>query len=261
MGAEITPGNDSSRIINPEAWDSRTITLLGEEAYGHLALSRVAIVGVGGVGGYAAEMLARSGVGRITLIDADDVSPSNINRQLIALQSTIGGSKTELLAKRFKDINPEIKVDARKEFLTPEGVTALLDEGYDFVVDAIDTVSPKCALIAECLRRRVPIVSSMGAGGRVDPSKVELTDIWSTAEDGLARAVRQRLKKMGIRKPLKVVASRESPRRHSLIPLEERNKRSSFGTLATIPSLFGIFLASHVISVLTHNFCGGDNGR
>lgn len=250
MGAEMTPDGHTDRIESPEAWNSRTITLLGGEAYGHLARSRVAIIGVGGVGGYAAEMLARSGVGRLTLIDADNVAPSNINRQLIALQSTVGKPKTELFSARFKAINPDIEVDARKEYLTPEGVMALLDEGYDFVVDAIDTVAPKCALIAECMRQRIPIVSSMGAGGRIDPSKVELTDLWATAEDGLARAVRQRLKKMGLRHPLKVVASREKPQRHSLIPLDEPNKRSSFGTLATIPSLFGIFLASHVITSL-----------
>lgn len=233
-----------------EVWNSRTITLLGAECVEKLRRARVLVVGVGGVGGYAAEMLARSGVGHLTLIDADDVSVSNINRQLIALHSTIGKSKVELFAKRFSDINPEITVDARMEFLTPESVVSILDEGYDYVVDAIDTVAPKVALIAECMRRRIPIVSSMGAGGRTDPSKVELTDLWSTAEDGLARAVRQRLKSMGMKRPLKVVASKEAPHRSALIPLEERNKRSSFGTLATIPSLFGIFLASHVIERL-----------
>ncbi|MDE6271665.1 MAG: tRNA threonylcarbamoyladenosine dehydratase [Muribaculaceae bacterium] len=236
-----------------ELWNSRTLTLLGEEGCGKLAAARVCVVGVGGVGGYAAEMLARSGVGHLTLIDADNVSVSNINRQLIATHSTIGQPKTELLARRFRDINPGITVDARSEFLTPESVATLLDEDYDYVIDAIDTVAPKVALLAECLRRRVPIVSSMGAGGRLDPAKVELTDLWSTSEDGLARAVRQRLKKMGLRRTLKVVASREAPRRYSLIPLDEQNKRSSFGTLATIPSLFGIYLASHVITSLTGN--------
>lgn len=231
-------------------WNSRTVTLLGDAGVKALAEARVLVVGVGGVGGYAAEMLARSGVGRLTLIDADSVADSNINRQLIALHSTVGEPKTELFAARFRDINPRIEVDARREFITPESVGPLLAEGYDFVVDAIDTVAPKVALIAEALRRHVPIVSSMGAGGRIDPSKVELTDLWATSEDGLARAVRQRLKKLGLRRPLKVVASREAPRRYSLIPLEEQNKRSSFGTLATIPAIFGIHLASHVINRL-----------
>ncbi len=242
MGTEISAAEDT--------WNSRTVTLLGEDACRILAGARVCVVGTGGVGGYAAEMLARSGVGHLTLIDADDVAPSNINRQIIATHSTVGKSKTALFAERFKDINPDIEVDARAQYLTPEGVTKLLDEGYDYVIDAIDTVAPKVALIAECLRRKVPVISSMGAGGRIDPSKVEVTDLWSTTEDGLARAVRQRLKKTGLRRPLKVVSSREAPRRHSLIPLEEQNKRSSFGTIATIPSLFGIFLAAHVINSL-----------
>lgn len=229
-------------------WKERTLSLVGEEACRRLADMKVCVVGVGGVGGYAAEMLARSGIGYLTLIDADDVAPSNINRQLIALHSTIGEAKSDLFARRFRDINPEICVDARKQFLTPEGVEALLDEGYDYVIDAIDTVAPKVALIAACLRRRVPVVSSMGAGGRTDPSKIAITDLWSTSEDGLARAVRQRLKKLGLRRPVKVVASSEAPRRRALIPLEEPNKRSSFGTLATIPAIFGIQLAAYVIN-------------
>lgn len=231
-----------------EGWKERTLSLVGEEACRRLADMKVCVVGVGGVGGYAAEMLARSGIGYLTLIDADDVAPSNINRQLIALHSTIGEAKSDLFARRFRDINPEICVDARKQFLTPEGVEALLDEGYDYVIDAIDTVAPKVALIAACLRRRVPVVSSMGAGGRTDPSKIAITDLWSTSEDGLARAVRQRLKKLGLRRPVKVVASSEAPRRRALIPLEEPNKRSSFGTLATIPAIFGIQLAAYVIN-------------
>lgn len=236
--------------LNPDIWNSRSVILLGEEACSLLASARVCVVGVGGVGGYAAEMLARTGIGRLTLIDADDISVSNINRQLIALADTIGQSKVELFAERFRLINPEIEVDARKIFLSPENVESLIDEGFDYVVDAIDTVAPKVALIAECLRRHVPIISSMGAGGRTDPSKVSITDLWSTSEDGLARAIRQRLKKTGLRRPLKVVASCEAPRRQSLIDLDEKNKRSSFGTIATIPAIFGIHLASHVINRL-----------
>lgn len=248
----VVSDNRADVIDDNDAWQTRTVTLLGEDAMLRLAKSRVCIVGVGGVGGYAAEMLARAGVGHLTLIDADEVAPSNINRQLIALHSTIGRPKTALFAERFHDINPSIEVDPRQEFLTQEGVPLLLDEGYDFIIDAIDTVAPKVALLAECLRRHTPVVSSMGAGGRIDPSKVVLTDLWQTSEDGLARAVRQRLKKLDLRRPLKVVASNEAPRRRAIIPLEEQNKRSSFGTLATIPSLFGIYLASHVISVLSY---------
>lgn len=244
MGSEI---NESCGI---ESWDSRTKRLLGEEAYEKLSSARVCVVGVGGVGGYAAEMLVRSGIGNLTIIDADTVALSNLNRQIIALQSTLGRPKTEVFAERIRDINPNVKIDARQEFLTAEKVEALLDENYDFIIDAIDSIAPKVALISECQRRKIPVVSSMGAGGRIDPSKVELTDLWQTSEDGLARAVRQRLKKLGLRRPLRVVASRETPRRHSIIQLDEQNKRSSLGTLAPIPSIFGIYLASYVINSL-----------
>lgn len=232
-------------------WDARTRTLLGEEAADRLSRCRVLVVGTGGVGGYAAEMLARSGVGHLALIDADDVDITNINRQLIATHSTIGKSKVDLFAARFLDINPSISVDARKYFLTPENAADILAEGFDYVIDAIDTVAPKCALIAEALNRKIPIISSMGAGGRTDPARVIYSDLWQTGEDGLARAVRQRLKKMGLAKrKLKVVCSTEAPSRKSLIDLDLRNKRSSFGTIATIPSLFGIYLAAEVIRKL-----------
>ena len=230
-----------------ERWDDRTRLLLGDVGMACLAQTRVLVVGVGGVGGYAAEMLVRSGVGRITIIDADSVSVTNLNRQLIALADDVGKPKVELFAERFRRINPEVEVDARCEFVTPESVEPLLDEGYDYVVDAIDTVAPKVALIAACLRTRTQLVSSMGAGGRLDPTRVGYFDLWETREDGLARAVRQRLKKMGLRRPVAVVASTEAPRHSAVIELDERNKRSSFGTLATIPSLFGIFLANKVI--------------
>ena len=228
-------------------WDSRTRLLLGDEAVEKLARSRVLVAGVGGVGGYAAEVLARSGVGHLTLIDADDVAESNLNRQLIATIPNIGRPKVELFAERFREVNPEIQVNAVCDFITPDNVAALIGEGFDYVVDAIDTVAPKVALLAECMRRGIKVVSSMGAGGRLDPTKVCYIDIWETREDGLARAVRQRLKKMGLRRKLNVVASTEAPRSASLLQLDERNKRSSYGTLATIPALFGIYLANKVI--------------
>lgn len=233
--------------------DSRSRLLLGDEAMERLGRARVLVAGVGGVGGYAAEMLARTGIGHLALIDADCVAPSNLNRQLIALVSTIGRPKVELFRERFLDINPDIEVDARREFIEPGNVPAILDEGYDYVIDAIDTVAPKVALIAECLRRGVRIISSMGAGGRTDPTRVEYADLWSTREDGLARAVRQRLKKAGLRRPLRVVASTEAPRSASIIHLDEPNKRSSFGTIAPIPAIFGIFLASKVLKEIANN--------
>lgn len=234
-----------------DEWQSRTELLLGERGLQRLASARVLVAGVGGVGGYAAEMLARTGVGHLTLVDADNVSVSNLNRQIIALRDDLGSPKTELFARRFRQINPDIEVTALQEFITPENVETLLDGGYDFVADAIDTVAPKTALIACALRRHIPVISSMGAGGRVDPTQIGYYDLWETREDGLARAVRQRLKRLGLRKPLKVVASSEAPRKSAVIELDERNKRSSYGTIATIPSIFGILIANHIIRKLT----------
>lgn len=230
-----------------ERWDERTRTLLGEDAVNQLARKRVLIVGCGGVGGYASEMLARSGVGHLTLIDSDCVATSNINRQIIATHDTVGESKVELLAKRFKSINPDISVDARQLFLTPEKVDDLLSESYDMIIDAIDSVAPKVMLLEESLRRHIPVVSSMGAGGRIDPTKCGYFDISETRNDGLAREVRRRLRKAGFSGGLTVVASTESPEQHSILTLDEQFKRSSYGTLATIPAIFGIMLANRAI--------------
>ncbi len=234
-----------------ERWNDRTRLLLGESAAARLAAARVFIAGIGGVGGYAAEMLARSGVGHLTLVDADCVSVTNLNRQIIAVIPDIGKPKTDLFERRFLDINPEISVTPLREFISPDNVADMLSEGFDYVIDAIDTVAPKVALIAHCLREKIPVISSMGAGGRVDPTKAGYFDLWETREDGLARAVRQRLKKMGLRRRLDVVASSEAPRSGAVIELDERNKRSSYGTIATIPSVFGILLAAKVINNLT----------
>lgn len=230
-----------------ERWDSRTRRLLGDEAVERLSGASVLVVGTGGVGGYAAEMLARTGVGSLTLVDADDVAPSNLNRQIIALRDDIGKPKTELFKKRFLDINPRIKVDVINEFLTPENVESIAGTGFDYVIDAIDTVAPKVSLIEFCMLNSVPVISSMGAGGRTDPTKIVYTDIWSTRDDGLAKAVRTRLKKDGMRRRLDVVASTEPPHTSSIIELDSRNKRSSYGTIASIPAIFGIYLANKVI--------------
>lgn len=238
--------------LNEETWNNRTRRLLGDDRVERLRNASVLVVGLGGVGGYAAEMLIRTGVGSLTIVDADTVAESNINRQLIATVSTVGESKAVLFTERFHDINPEAVIDARMEFVTPENVESLFSgRVYDYVIDAIDTVAPKTALLEYCLLHNVPVISSTGAGGRVDPTAIEYADIWQTREDGLAKAVRQRLKQMGIRKKLKVVTSTEKPHSHSLIHLEQLNKRSSYGTIATIPSIFGIYLANHVIRSLT----------
>lgn len=234
-----------------ETRDNRTRRLLGDDKFKLLQRASVLVVGVGGVGGYAAEMLARTGVGALTLIDADNVAESNINRQLIATTATVGQPKAILFAERFHDINPDARVNAIKDFLTPDNLEAIFGGNhFDFVIDAIDTVAPKVALLEHCLENKIPVISSMGAGGRVDPTKVGYFDLWETREDGLAKAVRRKMKADGFRRPLKVVASTESPRSHSLIEVEALNKRTSYGTIATIPALFGIFLANHVIRTL-----------
>ncbi len=232
-------------------WDSRTQRLLGRDATDNLARASVLVVGVGGVGGYAAEILARTGVGNITVVDADDVAPSNLNRQIIALRDNIGIPKVTLFEERFKKINPDLNVIAISDFLSEGNIESIVGRGYDYVIDAIDTVAPKVALIEYCMRNSINIISSMGAGGRTDPTKIIYTDIWSTKDDGLAKAVRNRLKKDGMRRKLDVVASTEPPHTSSIISLEARNKRSSYGTIAAIPAIFGIYLANKVILKLS----------
>ena len=170
-----------------EEWQSRTGLLLGEENLKRLHRANLLVVGVGGVGAYAAEMLVRAGVGNLTIIDSDTVTPSNINRQLIALHSTVGKAKTEVLAERLRDISPRLNITARQEYLEAERVAELFaDETFDFVVDAIDTVAPKTALLTYCLRHKIRVVSSMGAGGRVDPAQIRIADIAETRHCGLA---------------------------------------------------------------------------
>lgn len=234
-----------------ESRNSRTVALLGPEGARRLSQARVLVVGVGGVGGYAAEMLVRSGVGHITILDSDAVAPSNINRQLVALTSTIGESKVQLFARRFRDINPECEVVPIQEYLTPEGVPPLLSRGFDFVADCIDTVAPKVALLRGCLATHTRVISSMGAGGRLDPSQVRYARLADTREDGLARAVRSAFKKTGPVPDIRVVYSPEAPRRSALIEMQLDNKRSSFGTLATVPAIFGIYMANHIIRSLS----------
>ncbi|MBP3350671.1 MAG: tRNA threonylcarbamoyladenosine dehydratase [Bacteroidaceae bacterium] len=235
-----------------EEWMQRTSLLLSEEMTIRLQSCRVLVVGVGGVGAYAAEMLVRVGVGRMTIIDSDSVALSNINRQLVALHSTVGLDKVDVLAKRLNDINPHLELSARKCYLDVEGVDVLLQEGYDFVIDAIDTVAPKVALLAACMRQGIPVVSSMGAGARIDPSQIRYADIADTFHCGLARAVRTRLRKMGVKGKLPVVFSTEVPRAEAVQEVTgERNKRTTVGTVSYMPAIFGCYLAAYVIRILT----------
>ena len=239
-----------------ESWSDRTELLLGKDKMQRLRDAHVLVVGVGGVGAYAAEMLCRAGVGTLTLIDADTVQPTNINRQLPATHATLGRPKVEVLAERFRDINPDIRVNALPIYIKEEDVVDLLD-GTDnllFIVDAIDTIAPKCALIIEALRRGIPIVSSMGAGAKSDITQIRFADIWDTFHCGLAKAVRTRLKKAGIRKSVPVVFSTEQADRNAVITIEgEQNKKSTTGTISYMPAVFGCYLAEYVIRKLTIN--------
>jgi tRNA A37 threonylcarbamoyladenosine dehydratase len=233
-------------------WLERSELLLGKIVLDELKRANVLVVGIGGVGAYAAEMLVRSGVGKITIADSDTVSVTNINRQLIALHSTIGQLKTEVLAKRLMDINPKLSLRVVPEYIKDEKTDEILDsEKYDYVVDAIDTLSPKLALIKGCLDRKIPIVSSMGAGAKLDPTKMEICDISKTHHCPLAHMLRKRLHKMGIRKGFKAVFSAEPPKEGAMILCEEQNKKSNVGTISYLPALFGIGCASVVIRDLT----------
>lgn len=235
-----------------ENWQQRTELLLGKDKMNRIRAAHVLVVGLGGVGAYAAEMLCRAGVGRMTLVDADTVQPTNMNRQLPAMHSTLGRPKAEVLAERYKDINPEIELTVLPVYLKDDGIPALLDSvRFDFIVDAIDTISPKCFLIYEAMNRRIRIVSSMGAGAKSDITQVRFADLWDTYHCGLSKAVRKRLQKMGMKRKLPVVFSTEqADPKAVLLTDEERNKKSTCGTVSYMPAVFGCYLAEYVIKRL-----------
>ena len=230
---------------------SRTELIFGKDAMEKLASSRVAVFGIGGVGGYTVEALARSGVGALDLIDNDTVCLTNINRQIIATQKTIGRYKVDVAAERIAEINPDAVVRTYKTFYTPDTADEFDFSEYDYIVDAIDTVAGKLALAANADRAGVPIISSMGAGNKVDPTAFEVTDIYKTSVCPLARVMRYELKKRGIRK-LKVVYSKETP----ITPRGDVEKESSVrrqvpGSNAFVPSVAGLIIAGEVIKDLT----------
>lgn len=233
-------------------WTERTELLLGADKMERLKKAHILIVGTGGVGAYAAEMLVRAGVGKLTLLDADKVQLSNLNRQVIALHSTLGEDKVRVLERRLKDVNPDLNVTARAEFLEEGSVKTLLTENkFDFVVDAIDTIAPKCALIMEAMRLKVPIVSSMGAGAKTDVTQIRFADLWSTYHCGLSKAVRTRLKKEKMQRPLPVVFCTQQADINAVVKVEgERNKKTTTGTVSYMPAVFGCYLAQYVISNL-----------
>lgn len=225
--------------------------LVGEEMLGHFGLSTVAVIGVGGVGGYAAEMIARAGIGRMILLDSDDVSVSNKNRQLLALDSTVGLPKCEVLAARLRDINPGIDLTVVDAYLEPDNVADLLGKyKIDFLVDAIDTLAPKLSLIKYCMDSGIPLVSSMGAGAKFDATKVRIADISKSFNCPLAYIVRKRLRHLGISRGFKAVFSEELPERKSIVACEDRNKKSQVGTISYMPAVFGCVCAQAAIQHL-----------
>lgn len=240
-------------------WLERTELLLGSEKLEMLRNAHVLVVGVGGVGAYAAEMIVRAGVGELTIADADVVGLSNINRQLVALHSTVGKQKCEILAARLLDINPELKLHTVNRFIKDDETDALLDSAkFDYVVDAIDTLSPKLALIKGALDRGIPLVSSMGAGAKTDPTLMEIKDISKTHHCPLAHMLRKRLHKIGIKRGFRAVFSPEPIREGAMILCEEQNKKSNVGTISYIPALFGIGCASVVIRDLIGEMGGNE---
>jgi len=215
----------------------------------YLSRCHVLVVGLGGVGAYAAEQICRSGIGQMTIVDADVVQESNINRQLPALHSTLGRPKAEVVAERLRDINPDLKLTVINEFLRDERTDEVLSSTqYSYIVDAIDSLSPKVYLLYYAMQRNIPIVSSMGAGAKIDPSQVKLTDISKSHTCTLARMVRKRLHKMGIRKGIPVVFSTEEVNPDAVVEVDnEQCKKTTAGTVSYMPAVFGCFLASYVI--------------
>ncbi len=232
----------------PEAFD-RTALVVGREAMNKLKNARVAVFGLGGVGGYVAEALARSGVGALDLVDNDTVAVTNLNRQIIALHSTLGMRKTEAAAARVKEINPLCRVTTHDVFFLPENADAFDFTQYDYVVDAIDTVSAKLCLAERCIAADTPIISSMGTGNKLDPSRLELTDIYKTSVCPLARVMRYECRKRGIKK-LQVVYSREEPVKPKTQDVDDpelTSRRSVPGSTAFVPPAAGLLIASAVV--------------
>ena len=234
-------------------WQSRTELCLGSEALNKLKSSNVLIVGLGGVGAFAAEMICRAGIGRMTIVDGDIVNLSNRNRQLPALSSTQGMPKAVVMGKRLKDINPDMDLVTIQEFIKDERMIEVLSGKFDFVVDAIDTLSPKVFLIYHSLMRKFPLVSSMGAGGRFDPMKIRIADISETTDCPLARILRKKLHKLGINEGFTAVYSPELVDKKRVLSIKaDQNKASIVGTISYMPAAFGIACASVVIRKLAN---------
>lgn len=229
-------------------WMQRTRLLVGDKGLDILQNAHVLVVGLGGVGSYAAEALCRAGIGTLTIVDGDVVDPTNRNRQLQALATTHGQSKAKLMEDRLTQINPNVKLHVIAEFQDPEKMIALLQQKFDYVIDAIDSITPKINLIKTCKELGLNIVSSMGAGGKMDPTQLKVVDVSKTYHCPMAYYIRKRLKAEGIKKGVKAVFSTELPLKESIMKTDGTNyKKSAYGTISYIPAVFGMTCASVVI--------------
>lgn len=231
-----------------ENWQERTELLIGKEKVEKLAQSHVLVVGLGGVGGYAAENLCRAGIGELTIVDGDLLHTSNKNRQIAALDSTMDKPKAEIIGQRLKDINPNLKLNIIQEYIKDDRMIEILDKPFDYVVDAIDTLSPKVYLIYHSIQKGLKIVSSLGSGARLDPTKVTIKDISKSYNCRLGFLLRKRLRKLGINKGFKVVFSEDKADEQAVVVDEPgENKKSTVGTISYMPPIYGCFCASVVI--------------
>lgn len=229
-------------------WQERSLQLLGEEKLSRLHHANILVAGMGGVGAMAAEMICRSGIGKMTIIDGDVIQPGNLNRQILSTHSNLGQEKAAVMGARLLDINPGLDLTVLQEFIKDERIPEILSEPFDYVIDAIDTLSPKIYLIYHSLQKGLKLTSSMGSGGKLDPSRVRVADFGETYNCRLAYILRKKLRKMDVHGGFKVVFSTEQVSKEMIIPVEhEPNKKSTVGTSSFIPAIFGCFLASIVI--------------
>lgn len=231
--------------MNNIAWLSRSQALVGEARINRLQNAHVMVLGLGGVGSFAAEFICRGGVGEMTIVDGDVVDPSNRNRQLPALATNHGVSKAQIMAERLLAINPDLKLHVVDSFITPDQIPDLLDRCPDYAIDAIDSITPKLSFMTEAFARKIPFVSSMGAGGKMDPTTIRIEDISKSYNCKLAQQIRKELKKLGIKKGIKVVFSIEIPLKESLLYTDGSHfKKSAYGTMSYMPAAFGGAVAS-----------------
>lgn len=241
--------------MNDISWLGRTSLLIGENTVRFLTTKHVMVVGLGGVGSYAAEFIARAGIGEMTIIDGDVVDPTNRNRQLPALATNHGVSKALIMEERLKAINPELKLHVIKEFVNPEMVLNHLTATPDYIIDAIDSITPKITFIKTAYEKKLKLVSSMGAGAKLDPTKLQVVDISKTYNCPFAQQIRKNLKRHGIRRGIKVVFSPEAPIKESLMLTDGKNyKKSAYGTISYLPAVFGATTASVVVRDLIEEF-------